>query len=61
MKTVKQEIIDMLQSMPDDIDYDEIMEKIYFKQSIQKSLQDITEGRTLTHEEAKARLAKWIK
>lgn len=56
----KQEIIEMIQTLPDDAGYDEIMARIYFKQSVERSLQQIDEGKTLTHEEVKERLSKWI-
>ncbi|MGC9328539.1 MAG: hypothetical protein ACP5I1_12960 [Candidatus Hinthialibacter sp.] len=61
MTTKKQEIIDLIQTLPDTADYDEIMEKIYFKQSVENSLKQIDQGKTISHDEAKERLAKWIK
>ncbi|MEW6236616.1 MAG: hypothetical protein AB1656_14625 [Candidatus Omnitrophota bacterium] len=60
MTSKKQEIIELIQTMPDDADYDEIMAQIYFKQSVDRSLKQIEEGKTISHEEAKIRLSKWI-
>lgn len=60
MVTKKQEIIDLVLSMPDDANYDDVMEKLYFKQSVENSLSEIEQGKTLTHEQAKDRLSKWI-
>jgi len=60
MTSKKQEIIDMIQTMSDDADYDEIMAQIYFKKSVERSLEQIQEGKTISHEEAKKRLSKWI-
>jgi hypothetical protein len=56
----KQEIIELIQTLPDDAGYDDIMARIYFKQSVERSLQQIDEGKTLTHKEVKERLSKWI-
>ena len=61
MATIKQKVIEMLNSLPDEVDYDEIMAEIYFRQKVDKSLKQINEGKVIPHEEAKQRLAKWIK
>lgn len=60
MLTVKQEIIGMIEKLPDEVDYDEIMSEIYFKQKVDKSLTQIEEGEVISHEEAKKRMSKWI-
>ena len=41
--------------------YDDIMYEMYVLQKIEKGERDIAEGRTYTPEEAKKRLAKWLK
>jgi len=37
------------------------MEKLYFLEKIDTGLKDIDSGNTLTHDEVKERLAKWLK
>ncbi|MEW6102493.1 MAG: hypothetical protein AB1630_01540 [bacterium] len=61
MPGIKQEIIRMIETLPEEIDYDEIMAKIYFKQKLDNSLKQIEEGRIVSHKEAKKRISKWIK
>ncbi len=61
MPTIKEEVIQMLSGLPDEVDYDEIMAEIYFRKRVDKSLKQIEEGKTITHEEAVSRLSKWIK
>ncbi len=61
MPTVKEETIKMISSLPDEVDYDEIMAEIYFRKRVDKSLKQIDEGKTITHAEAVKRLSKWIK
>jgi len=51
----------MIENLPDEADYDEIMSKIYFRQKVDKSLKQIEEGKVITHDEAKKRIARWIK
>lgn len=60
MLTVKQEVIGMIEKLPDEVNYDEIMSEIYFKQKVDKSLTQIEEGKVISHEEAKKRISKWI-
>jgi hypothetical protein len=60
MATVKEEVMDMISKLPPDVGYDEIMAEIYFKQKVDKSLEQIEEGKIISHKEAKSRLSKWI-
>ena len=59
MATIKQEVIEMLNKLPDEVDYDDIMAEIYFKQKVDRSLRQIDEGKVISHEEVKRRLSKW--
>jgi len=61
MATEKENIIEMIKSLPNDVTMEDIMEAIYVRQKIEKGLKDSKEGRLYTHEEAKERLAKWLK
>ena len=61
MPTVKEEVIRMISSLPDEADYNEIMAEIYFKQKVDKSLKQIEEGKIIPHEEAVKRLSKWMR
>jgi hypothetical protein len=60
MPIIKEEIIELINRLPDEADYDDIMAEIYFKQKVDKSLQQIEEGKVLDHEEAKKIISKWI-
>jgi len=61
MNTVKQDVLEMIRGLPDEVDYDEIMAEIYFRQKVDKSLRQIDEGKTISHQEARERVSKWIK
>lgn len=61
MQTVKDEVVRMVNSLPDEVGYDEIMAEIYFRQKVDKSLKQIKEGKVISHEEAKKRISRWIK
>ena len=61
MLNVKQDVIEMIKKLPDEVDYDDIMAEIYFKQKVDKSLIQIDEGKVISHEEVKQRMSRWIK
>ena len=51
----------MIKNLPNNVSMEDIIEAIYVRQKIEKGLQDSKEGKLFTHEEAKERLAKWLK
>jgi len=57
----KKEALDLIQKLPDEVTTDAIMEELYFKQQVDKGLQDLAQGRVLTHQELKERMARWRK
>ena len=57
----KSEALELIKKLPDDVTTGAIMEELYFKQQIEKGLQDVTDGRVLTHKELKERMARWRK
>lgn len=61
MATQKENIIQMIKNLPDDISLEYIIEAIYVRQKIEKGLKDSKEWNLYTHEDAKERLEKWLK
>jgi len=61
VKVVKDEVIDMVNKMPEDSTVDDIMEALYFRKKIDKGLKQLDEGNYITHEEASERFSKWLK
>ncbi|MBD3229698.1 MAG: hypothetical protein GF329_16070 [Candidatus Lokiarchaeota archaeon] len=61
MATDKEAIMEMIKSLPNDVSMEDIIEAIYVRKKIEKGLKDSKEGKLYTHEEAKERLAKWLK
>ncbi len=60
MATEKENIIEMLKNLPDDVSMEDIIEAIYVRKKIEKGLKDSEEGNLYTHEEAKELLKKWL-
>ncbi len=61
MTCKKDEIIDLIRRLPDSVTTADVIEELYFKEQVERGLRDVAEGRVITHEELKARVAKWRK
>ncbi|MDJ0824712.1 MAG: hypothetical protein QNJ16_04345 [Rhodobacter sp.] len=60
MPTPKESVQAMIQKLPDDVTYEEMLYKLYVLESIEAGMADVEAGRTFTHEQVKRRLAKWL-
>lgn len=49
----KKEVEHLLKDLPKDADWDDLMYKIYVRQSIEQGLKDSEEGRIISHDEIK--------
>jgi predicted transcriptional regulator len=58
---VKQQVIQMIQSLPDDVTIDDIMAELCFKLQVDAGLREIDEGKGIPHEEVEKRMSKWLK
>ncbi len=61
MAKAKAEALEMIKQVPDDVTTAVILEESFFKQQVEKGLQDVAEGRVLTQQELKERIARWRK
>ena len=53
-------MIDLIKDLPDDTEYNDIFEAIYFQQKIEIGLQELKEGKGISHQEARERFRKWL-
>jgi predicted transcriptional regulator len=56
--TVKQQILQLVQDQPDDSSYDEILRELAFARMVERGIEDATNGRTISHEEMKAKISR---
>ena len=59
MSTDKEEATKLLESLPDDASFDEILRELAFARMIERGLADSDEGRTISHEELGKRIDSW--
>ncbi len=60
MKTAKQELIELLERMPDDAPMDALLAEMHFKASVLRGLEQARRGDIISHDEVKGRLATWL-
>jgi predicted transcriptional regulator len=60
MGTAKDEVRKLLDQLPDDTSFEDIQYHIYVREKIQRGLEDLEAGRTLTQEEVELRMARWL-
>ncbi len=58
-QTLKQEVIESLQHLPDDADIDEIMYRLYVIDKVRKSRAAVENGDVISHEDLKREIQQW--
>ncbi len=58
---LKEKVQQVVGELPEDIDVDVLVEKLYLLEKIELGERQLAEGKGVLHEEAKKRLAKWLK
>lgn len=59
MEPAKKEAIDAIANLPDDVDMDEIMYRLYVLDKIRKGRKAVEQGRTISHEDLKREIESW--
>lgn len=60
MAAIKRQVIQMIQSLPEEVSVDDIMAELYFKLQVDTGLKELDEGKGIPHEEVEKRLFKWL-
>jgi len=58
--TTKEKMLEALNSLPEDAEIEDAMEKLFFLAKIDNGLEQADAGQTIPHEEIKQRLSKWL-
>ena len=57
---VKEQVIKLVETLPEEATVDDIMGELYFKIQVDKGLQELDEGKGIPHEEVERRLSRWL-
>jgi predicted transcriptional regulator len=60
MAGVKQQVIRIIQDLPEEVSLDDIMAELYFKLQVDTGLKELDEGKGIPHEEIEKRMSKWL-
>lgn len=60
MATVKEDVRQILDSLPDDTTYEDVQYHLFVRQRIQRGLDEMNSGRTVTQQEVEQRMQKWL-
>ena len=60
LTTIKAKMEQLIHNLPEEADFEDVMEKIYLLYQIEKGIQQAESGQTISHEDAKKRLRKWL-
>ena len=58
--TAKEEILVLMEQIPDDQTVDEALEQLQLLYDVQKGLEEARRGETVSHEEAKRMIEEWL-
>lgn len=57
--SAKQTVVDIVQDMPEDSSYDEILQELIMNRMIERGLADVEAGRTISDEEMAKTIDSW--
>lgn len=60
MQTVKQEVSNLLNRLPEDCSLEDVQYHLYVLQKIERGLKDAEEGRVYSQEEVEKKMSKWL-
>ncbi len=61
MKIQKQEILDVVRQLPEQISVEEVMERLLILAKVEKGLKEANSGKVVSHVEAEKRMEKWLR
>ena len=60
MSGAKEQVIRMIERLPDDVTADDILREIYFKMQVDAGLEELDEGLGIPHENVEEHMSKWL-
>jgi len=59
MSAVKERLIEVIEGQPEDATVDEILHELAFERMVERGLDDVRAGRTVSDEEVERRIGSW--
>ncbi len=61
MTIAKQQVLELIKDLPDEVDIDELIYRLYLMQKLEAAEEDVRQGRLVSHEEVVKETSKWFK
>lgn len=61
MTIAKKQILELVKDLPEEVDIDEVMYRLYLRQKLEAAEEDVREGRLVSHEEVMKETSQWFK
>lgn len=61
MPIAKQHVYDLLKDLPEEVEIDEIMYRLYLRQKLDAAEKDVREGNLISHEDVVRESSQWFK
>lgn len=59
--SVKEQMVQIIERQPEDSSFDEILHELAFHRMIERGLEDVDAGRTVSHHEVRRQVESWGK
>jgi hypothetical protein len=56
----KDRILEVIEALPDDVNIDSLIEKLYLIRRLEVAEEEIAEGKLIEHDEVEKRFASWL-
>jgi hypothetical protein len=60
MSGIKQQVIKIVKSLPEDVTLDDVMSELYFRKKIDAGLKELDEGKGISNKEVEKRMSRWL-
>jgi hypothetical protein len=57
--SIKEQVLQAIHRLPDNIDYRDVTEEVAFLEAVQEAERDIENGRVISNDQMKTRIAEW--
>lgn len=57
---LKEQMLQTIQELPDDVSFDDAMERLYLMYKIERGIEQSDRGEVVSQEEARQRMARWL-
>ncbi|MDR6123442.1 putative transcriptional regulator [Bacillus sp. SLBN-46] len=58
--SIKEDVIRIIKGLPENVSLEDILEELQVIAKVEKGLQDLNNGKAVSHNEVKEKISKWL-